>query len=320
MRFLLSSSSFRASLVSVRNLSSFRILRIFLRPLRSSPSCSSSSSSPLCGNYTSSSALWSSTLREGKKNFLWLILPPIIFRKGFRVEFKQHSVCHAWPRSALFGLDSAAQGRENFLECSRLLPRGEHFKHLLVAGRGFLNFNSASFLLLFVTSLLFLVLFGRSSTDRQTDLVKASRWLIQRQLHRLGGGGVSHLVFRCFPVFSDSLASSLIPDSALELGFSYSESSESSLPSANKLAWSGHYSDDLDHHSTKNSGCNTLTKQIHLSVLTCSSPFSSLSRLISPLQIRPRSSRVYDGAVCGVCRVSSLRHQSLKIPIDRLLK
>lgn len=170
MRFLLSSSSFRASLVSVRNLSSFRILRIFLRPLRSSPSCSSSSSSPLCGNYTSSSALWSSNPQGvGKKNFLWLILPPIIFRKGFRVEFKQHSVCHAWPRSALFGLDSAAKGRENFLECSRLLPSGEHFKYLLVAGRGFLNFNSASLLLLLVTSLLFLVLFGRSSTDRQTD-------------------------------------------------------------------------------------------------------------------------------------------------------
>lgn len=52
IRFLLSSSSFRASLVSVRRLSSFRILRIFLRPLRPSPSgsSSSSSSSPLCGN------------------------------------------------------------------------------------------------------------------------------------------------------------------------------------------------------------------------------------------------------------------------------
>lgn len=62
----------------------------------------------------------------------------------------------------------------------------------------------------------------------------------------MGEGGVlSHLVFRCFPVFSDSLSSSLIPDSALELDFSYSESSESSLPSENKLAWSGQYSDDL---------------------------------------------------------------------------
>lgn len=49
IRFLLSSSSFRASLVSVRSLSSFRILRIFLRCLRSSPS-GSSSSSPLCEN------------------------------------------------------------------------------------------------------------------------------------------------------------------------------------------------------------------------------------------------------------------------------
>lgn len=94
MRFLLSSSSFRASLVSVRNLSSFRILRIFFRPLRSSPSWSSSSS-PLCGNYTSRSALWSSTLRKERKK-LWLILPSI-FRKGFGLEFKQHSVCHAWP-------------------------------------------------------------------------------------------------------------------------------------------------------------------------------------------------------------------------------
>lgn len=46
IRFLLSSSSFSASLVSVRSLSSFRILRSFLRPLRSS----SSPSSPLCGN------------------------------------------------------------------------------------------------------------------------------------------------------------------------------------------------------------------------------------------------------------------------------
>lgn len=124
---------------------------------------------------------------------------------------------------------------KNFLECARLLPSVEHFKHLLVAGRGFLNFNSAPLLLLLVTSLLLLILFGRSSTDRQTDLVKASRWLIQRQLHR-GGGVLSHLVFRCFPVFSDSLSSSLIPDSALELDFSYSESSESSLPSENKLA------------------------------------------------------------------------------------
>lgn len=50
IRFLLSSSSFRASLVSVRSLSSFRILRIFLRPLCSSSSWSSSPSSPLCGN------------------------------------------------------------------------------------------------------------------------------------------------------------------------------------------------------------------------------------------------------------------------------
>lgn len=60
IRFLRSSSSFRASLVSVRSLSSFRILRIFLRPFRpsassssspsSSPSCSSPSSSPLCEN------------------------------------------------------------------------------------------------------------------------------------------------------------------------------------------------------------------------------------------------------------------------------
>lgn len=65
IRFLLSSSSFRASLVSVRSLSSFRIFRIFLRPLRSSPSWSSSPSSPLCGN---EHQVWSSDLQpSGKK-------------------------------------------------------------------------------------------------------------------------------------------------------------------------------------------------------------------------------------------------------------
>lgn len=49
----------------------------------------------------------------------------------------------------------------------------QHFKHLLVAGRGFLNFDPASLLLLLVTSLLLLILFGGSSADRRTDLVKA---------------------------------------------------------------------------------------------------------------------------------------------------
>lgn len=50
MRLLLSSSSFRASLVSVRSLSSLMILRIFLRPLGVpfSSSSPSSSPSPLC--------------------------------------------------------------------------------------------------------------------------------------------------------------------------------------------------------------------------------------------------------------------------------
>lgn len=47
------------------------------------------------------------------------------------------------------------------------------FKHLFVAGRGFLNFNPASLLLLLVTPLLLLILFGGSSADRKTDVVKA---------------------------------------------------------------------------------------------------------------------------------------------------
>lgn len=109
----------------------------------------------------------------------------------------------------------------------------QHVKHLLVAGRGFLNFNPASLLLLLVTSLLLLILFGGSSANRKTELVKAGWWFIQRlpDWFFLGGGVLSHLVFRCFPVFSDSLSSSLIPDSSLESDFSYSESSDLSLPS-----------------------------------------------------------------------------------------
>lgn len=54
----------------------------------------------------------------------------------------------------------------------------QQFKHLLVAGRGFLNFNPASLLLLLVTPLLLFILFGGSSADRKTDLVKAGWWLI----------------------------------------------------------------------------------------------------------------------------------------------
>lgn len=172
MRCLLSSSSFRASLVSVRNLSSFRILRIFLRPLRSSPSCCSSSSSPLCGNYTSSSALWSSALREGKKKLSMINSALNNLQKRLQ-GWVQTTFCLPCGTWKVLYVDSTLSPRlreKNFLECARLLPSVEHFKHLLVAGRGFLNFNSAPLLLLLVTSLLLLILFGRSSTDRQTWL------------------------------------------------------------------------------------------------------------------------------------------------------
>lgn len=186
MRFLLSSSSFRASLVSVRNLSSFRILRIFLRPLRSSPSCCSSSSSPLCGNYTSSSALWSSSLREKKKNFLlyFLLILPSIFRKGFRVEFKQHSVCHAWPeKCTMWTRLRGYRKRELFgvykAKCWTFQTPSRCWKRIpelwfCVASSSACNFSASPHPFW-------------SQLYRQTDLVKDSRWLIQRQLHRGGG-------------------------------------------------------------------------------------------------------------------------------------
>lgn len=127
--------------------------------------------------------------------------------------------------------------KKEFWDSSRLLPSPLHFKHLLIAGRGLLNFDPAPLLLLLVTSLFLLILLLRRSTDTNQNSHKQEQQeinpeaaTVKHYCYWLVGALFSHLVFRRFPSFSDSLSSSLIPDSALESAFSKSESSESSLP------------------------------------------------------------------------------------------
>lgn len=231
MRFLLSSSSFRASLVSVRNLSSFRILRIFLRPLRSSPSCWSSSSSPLCGNQTSGSALWSSALRR-KSKILSMINPALNNLQKMLQGWVQTTFCLSCMTWKVRYVDSTptAMRKENFLECWRPLPSvafqipSRCWKRTpelwsCVASSFACNFSASP-----------RPFWWPLYRWRETWLRQAGGWSIDNR--SVGEGrSIPHLVFRCFPVFSDSLSSSLIPDSALELDFSYSESSDLSLSS-----------------------------------------------------------------------------------------
>lgn len=60
-------------------------------------------------------------------------------------------------------------GKRRTFGQSQTWPSALHFKHLLIAGGGLLNFNPAALLLLLVTSLFLIILLLRSSTHRNTD-------------------------------------------------------------------------------------------------------------------------------------------------------
>lgn len=74
----------------------------------------------------------------------------------------------------LLHLANPAMEKKQLLDGSRL-PSALHFKHLLIAGRGLLNFDPASLLLLLVASLFLLILFQCSSTDRNRNSQKQAR-------------------------------------------------------------------------------------------------------------------------------------------------
>lgn len=138
----------------------------------------------------------------------------------------------------------------------------------------------------------------------------------------LFGEAFPHLVFRRFPSFSDSLSSSLIPDSALELSFSKSESSESSLPTDGmtnmrhkKIRFRLIVNISIKKKKKKKTQYPGQKRaRTNLFVLTSSFlPFSFPYWPLSPPLIHLHSVRVCGEAVCGVCHPSLHRHLNLRI-------
>lgn len=80
-------------------------------------------------------------------------------------------------------LANPAIAKKKLWDSSGLLPSALHFKHLVIAGRGILNFDPASLLLLLlVTSLFRLILLLRRSTDTKKNPSKQEQQEINPDL------------------------------------------------------------------------------------------------------------------------------------------